>query len=69
MASVIETVYTKFCNGDSLTDNELDVGINHFKPLADMLFRSGPVFRLAAQEANRVAMRLEDYKRERSRKW
>lgn len=68
MASVVETVYTKFCNGDPLSDNELDVGIYHFKPMADMLFRSGPVFRLAAQEANRVAMRLEEFKQSRSRK-
>ena len=68
MASVIETVYTKLCNGDSLTDNELDVGIYHFRPMADMLFRSGPVFRLAAQEANRVAMQLEEFKQSRSRK-
>lgn len=65
MASVIETVYNKFCTGDSLTDDDLDVGINHFRPLSDMLFRSGPVFRLAAQEAGRVASRLEDYKQSR----
>lgn len=68
MVSVIETVYSKFCKGDSLTNNELDVGIEHFRPLSDMLFRSGPVFRLAAQEASRVASGLEDYKSARDQK-
>lgn len=68
MTSVVETVYAKFCKGDPLTNNELDVGIEHFRPLSDMLFRSGPVFRLAAQEANRVATGLEDYKSARNQK-
>ena len=68
MVSIIEGIYNKFCNGDSLSDDELTIGINHFRPLGDMLFRSGPVFRLAAQEANRVASRFEDYKESRSRK-
>lgn len=68
MASTIEEVYNKFVKGDSLTDVDLEVGISHFRPLGDMLFRSGPVFRLAAQEASRVADRLEDYKRARTQK-
>lgn len=66
MASVVETIYTKFIKGNPLTDNELDIGINHFNSMGELLCRSGDVFRLAAQEANRVADRLGYYKRERS---
>lgn len=68
MKSVYETVYDKFRDGDSLTDKELDIGIGHFRPMGEMLLRSGPAFRLAAQEALRVADRMEDYKTERNRK-
>lgn len=66
MASVIETIYTKFCNGDSLTDTDLDIGIKHFDELATLLMKSGPVFRLAASEALRVMMRFEEFRTARS---
>lgn len=61
MASVIETIYTKFQAGDSLTDEDLRIGIEHFNQMAEMLWKSGPVFRLAAQEAIRVADRLKGF--------
>jgi hypothetical protein len=68
MASLIVDIYTKFQNGDALTDNELDIGITHFTKMGDDLIKSGPVFRLAASEAIRVSQRLGDFRNARSRK-
>ena len=68
MASVPETIYNKLVKGDPLTDLELAVGIEHFAKMGEMLLKSGPVFRLAGQEALRTADRLSDFQRERNRK-
>lgn len=68
MASVIETIYNKFTSGDSLTDTDLEIGIEHFNQMSEMLWKSGPVFRLAAQEAARVASRLQDFQNARREK-
>lgn len=68
MASVIETIYTKFQAGDSLTDQDIRIGIEHFNHMAELLWKSGPVFRLAAQEAGRVAARLQDFQNARNDK-
>jgi len=58
-------IYEKFCNGDSLSDSDLEIGIYHFKNTGELLSASGPVFKLAANEAWRVALRLEDFYNER----
>lgn len=68
MASVIETIYNKFNAGDSLTDSELEIGIEHFNGMSEMLWKSGPVFRLCAQEAGRVGQRLQDFQNARKEK-
>lgn len=68
MASVIETIYNKFQAGDALTDADLDAGIEHFNNMSDMLWKSGPVFRLCAQEAIRVADRLQGFRNARREK-
>ena len=68
MASVPETIYNKFRDGDSLTDTDLEIGIKHFSEMGELLIKSGPVFRLAAQEALRTAGRLSDFQRARKQK-
>ena len=51
-------VYEKYCNGDNLTDSEVLDGMKFFSDLAAMLSISGPVFKLAFLEANRISERL-----------
>lgn len=63
-----ELVYERFQKGDPLSDLDLNVGIAHFKVMADLLYSSGPVFRLAAIEAGRVARRFEEYRAARKEK-
>lgn len=65
----VKQIYEATKNGDSLTDAELDRGIRHFKPLADLLNVSGTEFRLAFYEANAVYLQLVSYQEARSRKW
>lgn len=60
-------LYKKFTDGDPISDEELDEGIEFFSDLSDKLFSLGDVFRLPAVEANRVLMSLEGFKRERGR--
>ena len=54
-------VYEKYRNGDTLTDADLEFGINHFKALAHLAEESGPVFRLAANEARSTYLQLESF--------
>ena len=63
-----KTVYEKYCNGDKLTDAELELGIAHFGLLSEMLFASGIVFKLAAAEAGRVEQMLSSFKHAREDK-
>lgn len=62
------TIYEKVCNGDNITDDELDVGIRHFRDLTQLLIVSGPVFKLATNEAARVYQSLEGFKKARTSK-
>ncbi len=52
---MIKHIYTKFRNGNPLTDIELAVGFDHFAPLATQLENSGEAFYLAAKEARYIA--------------
>ena len=63
-------IYETLQNGDSLTDADLDKGIEHFSNLSKRAAEAGPVFRLAGIEAMRVTMTLESYRdaRKRNRK-
>lgn len=51
-------IYEKYHNGDKLTDNEVIYGTVYFKRLAEQLNICGPVFKLAADEAQRIRHRL-----------
>jgi len=57
----MKNLYEKFCNGDPITDEQLDEGIRFFHMLTIKLSSLGPVFRLAQNESNRVLSRLQDY--------
>ena len=48
----IKEIYNKKVEGGRITNEELLEGIKFFKDLSDKLFKCGPVFRLAAKEAN-----------------
>lgn len=56
----VKDIYDKYVNGDKLSDAELLLGFNHFTDLGKKLALSGPVFLLAAREANRISSSLED---------
>ena len=58
-------IYTKYRNGEPLNNEEIEVGIEHFSKLADLAYKSGAVFSLTAQEANRIAMALREFQRAR----
>lgn len=49
-----EVIYSKFCNGDDLTTDELEFGIGFFNKVSYDLSQCGDTFRLAANEAMRV---------------
>lgn len=59
-------VYEKYTNGDSISDEELKEGLAFFKKLSDDLMTLGPVFKLAAVEANLVYMAFNSYQRARN---
>lgn len=62
-------IYNSFVNGDSLTNDQLDIGIEHFGALEELLLKSGPVFKLAANECMRVHDQLREYKKARLKKY
>lgn len=64
----INDIYEKFCNGDPLTDEELNIGYSHFRRAADLLIPLGPKFALAANEVIRVADGLDGYRTARKTK-
>lgn len=53
--STPKQTYEKFIIGDQISSEDLEKGFTHFSTLATLLYASGPVFQLAAIEANRVA--------------
>lgn len=61
-------VYDKFNNGEPLTDQDLDEGIEFFRQLAHNLSSLGPVFRLSANEARRVHCSLLAFRAARQEK-
>lgn len=65
-ATSVKHIYERFTDGNVLTDNDLFVGHHHFSELALSLYASGPVFRLAAVEARRVADALDGFQQARS---
>lgn len=64
----IKSIYQKFQGGDKLSDQEISIGIDHFKRMANDLGQCGPNFHLAWLEANRVYTRLEEFQTERNHK-
>lgn len=65
--TTISDVYSKCINGRPLTMKEIDIGIEHFDKMSKLLFASGPVFSLAAVEANRIYLMLDGFKMARQR--
>lgn len=58
-------IYDKVVSGEAITDAEIDFGRVFYRDLADNLSKCGPVFKLAAQEANRIYMALSLFYQER----
>lgn len=65
MVVTAQSVYEKYDSCKALTDEEVNFGAKYFRKLSDTLQELGPVFRLAAGEANRVAMGFERFKEAR----
>jgi hypothetical protein len=63
----IATIYRKKCDGDHLTDEEVERGLRFFGDLGAMLVKVGPVFSLAATEATRIWQELSHVKDSRVR--
>lgn len=66
MAQKMAEIYEKFVNGDSLSDEELKVGAIFFHDMWVQLKQAGPVFKLAANEANRVQSQFDSFIRARN---
>lgn len=54
-------IHEKLQNGDPLANVEVLEGAAFFKDLADRLLKCGPVFHLAAKEANRCYLNLDGF--------
>jgi hypothetical protein len=65
---MIHNIYEKYCNGDSLTDEEVIAGEKHFLQLASLLYYSGTAFVIAAKEVNRTYIGLKDFREARGLK-
>lgn len=61
-------VYRKYCNGDSITDFELETGIRAFTELEQNLSMLGETFNLPANEIRQVVRSLKAFKRFREEK-
>ena len=66
MSEKITTIYYKYVNGDSISNSEILEGYSFFFKLAKDLHKCGPVFKLSANEARKIADGLEGYARSRS---
>jgi hypothetical protein len=58
-------IFHRYYQGDSLTDQDVLEGVKFYYQLSRLLYKTGPVFRLAAQEANSVFLGLESYAKAR----
>lgn len=61
-------VYEKANKAVNISDADIKFGREFYKELADKLFKCGPVFKLAAVEANRTYMVLDGFYRARNLK-
>ena len=61
----VEEIRKKWSKVKGLSDDEVEYGITHFTQLAVLANEAGPVFRLAAWEAERVKEVLETFRHNR----
>lgn len=66
MAHRAHEIYNLVQSGERVSDANLELGLAFYKNLADSLRQCGPVFKLAANEANRVFDVLDGYHRARN---
>lgn len=64
----ISDIYEKFVKGDRLTDAECEYGAIYFRRVACDLIGCGPIFKLAANEAQRVWVALQSFSEARAEK-
>lgn len=62
------SLYEKYCNGDSLTNEEVREGAKFFPRLANDLHTCGPTFKLAANEMRRIGNAFIEFNLARTRK-
>lgn len=68
MEARIKTIYDKYRNGGSISNEELEFGIKHFQILANSLDSLGERFHLAWKDIYEVLNGLLDYQIARKRK-
>ena len=56
-----QKVYETVRSGGPVSDDDLEFGILYYGELSINLFNCGPVFRLAAQEANNILYTLSNF--------
>lgn len=61
MAHRATQVYEMVQSGDPISDSDLAFGRTYFKELAAKLWHCGPVFKLAAREADHTYQTLDGY--------
>jgi hypothetical protein len=65
---LLEKLYTKYRNGDFITDEELKEGLKRMRNARNMLLEFGSEFYIAYREAERVLQGLEQMQRARKEK-
>jgi hypothetical protein len=64
----IKEIYDKYLDGETITDQELNDGLNHFGIVEQYLRELGPRFHFPWKEANRVKMDLHAFKKARAKR-
>ena len=63
----IDQTYAALLNGDHINEHDLIAALEYFATLSGQLTMLGPRFALAAEEANRTAIKLNDMHKSRHR--
>lgn len=65
---VARKVYDQYYKGESITDEDLNAALEHFKQAAESLRVMGPTFKLAFREAQYIQDQLNGFKMAREEK-
>jgi hypothetical protein len=61
-------IYTKVCNGDSISDAKIAQAIEDYRAAQTALFKLGPPFEITRKAVTMTLITLEGFKQARARK-